>query len=311
MPNIGIVFSSELKKINLEKQMGKKYPVYLRFFDFLRGGGWNVFILTRKTYLGRRVFNGGYLYKGRGKFNPFLKQIKTDAIYDRSGGIKFPPAGEPDLPVVNIRTFKIFCWDKWQAYLRLKKYMPRTFWVGKEGNLPNVLPKIKTKIVVLKPYNGLKGLGVFIGDKKEALKFHFLEKYPLYIAQHFVDTSNGIPELVKGLHDLRVVIVNKKIVWSHIRTPPAGSFKANVAGGGEIKEIDCKKIPLAVRNISLKIAEDFYGEFNNPVFSVDFGLENSKPFIFELNDQIGFPLWEMKARDYFLKELVERLIRKK
>ena len=310
MPNIGIVFSSELKEINLEKQMGKKYPVYLRFFDFLRGEGWNVFILTRKTYLGKGVFKGGYFYKERGKFKLFLGQIKTSSIYDRSGGVKFPPAEEPDLPVVNMRAFKIFCWDKWQAYLRLKEYMPRTFWVGREENLPKVLPKIKTKMVVLKPYNGLKGLGVFIGDKKEALNFHFLEKYPLYITQHFVDTSGGIAGLIRGLHDLRVVIVNKKIVWSHIRTPPPGSFKANVAGGGEIKEIDCQKIPLVVRNICLKIAEDFYTEFNNPVFSVDFGLENNKPFIFELNDQIGFPRWEMKARDFFLKELVKRLINK-
>jgi len=308
MPNIGIVFSSKLREINLEKQMGKKYPVYLRFFDFFKNEGWNVFILTRKTYLGGGIFNGGYFYKGEGRFNLLLKQIKINSIYDRSGGVKFPPAEEPDLPVVNIRAFKIFCWDKWQAYLRLKKYMPKTFWVGKEENLSRVLPKIKTKIVVLKPFNGLKGLGVFIGDKREALNFRFLEKYPLYIAQHFVDTSAGIPGLVKGLHDLRVVIVNKKIVWSHIRTPPAGSLKANVAGGGEIKEIDCKKIPLTVRNICLKIAEDFYEEFDNPVFSVDFGLENNKPFIFELNDQIGFPRWEMKARDYFLKELVKRLI---
>ena len=32
--------------------------------------------------------------------------------------------------------------------------------------------------------------------------------------------------------------------------------------------------------------------------------------IFEINDQIGFPLWEMKKRDLFLKELVKNFKKK-
>jgi len=39
---------------------------------------------------------------------------------------------------------------------------------------------------------------------------------------------------------------------------------------------------------------------------LDFGInEKGEPKIFEINDQIGFPRWEMKNRDVFLKALVE------
>jgi len=307
---LGICFSREFSGRKPLSHIGKKLPSYLRLLKFCQKEGWEVYVLTRKTYQGSGIFKGGWLFC-KDQFLKTKKTIKIDLIYDRTGGVKFP-LEEDSTAVVNRRDFKLLCWDKWQAYQILSKFMPQTLWVGKKDNLVSVLPKIKTDWVVLKPFNGLKGVGIFIGPKKEALEFKFLGKSPQYIAQEFIDTSGGIKGVTSKLHDLRVVIVNRKVIWSHVRIPSPGSFKANVAHGGNIKEVNYQKqVPEEVKRIVNPIAKRFFEKYDNPIYSLDFGIDKAKgPFIFEINDQIGFPLWEMKARDKFLKELVKNLTSK-
>ena len=183
--------------------------------------------------------------------------------------------------------------------------MPKTVWLGNKRNLRQALQKINTNLVVLKPTNGLMGIGVFIGTKKQALKFRFKKKYVNnYIAQEFLDTSLGINGIAKGTHDLRIVMINNKIVWAHVRTPRQGEHRANAALGGTLKEVPLKKIPLSVKKIAKEISSLFYKEYDNPLFSLDFGMTNAGPKIIEINDQIGFPTWGMKNREKFLKELI-------
>ncbi|HSX49238.1 MAG TPA: hypothetical protein VLE44_03190, partial [Candidatus Saccharimonadales bacterium] len=173
-----------------------------------------------------------------------------------------------------------------------------------------VLPQIESDWIVLKPNNGLKGIGIYIGPKEKAVDFEFSKTKKEYIAQEFVDTSKGIEGLTKSNHDLRIVIVNAKIVWSHVRTPPKGSLEANVARGGSINEIDLNMIPERVKEVVAKITKLFSEKYDNPIYSLDFGFQDGHPFLFEINDTIGFPRWEMKNRDNFLKELVENFKQK-
>ena len=302
---VGICYSRQFEGADPLGHIGVKLPVYIRFLDLCQKNGWDTFVLTRKTYKGKGVFEGCWKFAD-GKFERVAKPVKIDLVYDRSAGIKFPPEGDNDIIWVNRRDFKILCWDKWKAYQEIGKYMPKTLWVEKEEDLASILPKIHTQWVVLKPYNWLKGLGVFIGPKEGAINFKFKKKYKHYIAQEFVDTSGGIPKITNGLHDLRVAIVNKQAVWSHVRVPEKGSFMANAAQGGILTEVDYSKVPESIKKIVGEIAEKFYIGYDNPAYSLDFGIgKDGIPKIFEINDQIGFPKWEMKARDAFLKGLVK------
>lgn len=301
---VGICFSRQFEGNDPLGHIGVKLPVYLRLLELCQKKGWGVFVLTRRTYQGKGIFKGSWQF-GKNKFLRIRKPIKIDLIYDRTGGVKFPWEEDSGVVIVNRRDFKLLCWDKWLAFKKIGQFMPQTVWVGERKNLIAALLEIKTDWVVLKPYNGLKGIGVFIGPKNKALTFEFLERYPQYIAQEFVDTSKGIPGIVKSLHDLRVAVVNGKAVWSHVRTPPPGSFKANVAQGGGIKEVACAKLPVSIKKTVGQIAKRFYKEFDNPIYCLDFGVSKDGPLIFELNDQMGFPRWEMKTRDIFLEELVE------
>ncbi|MBU0998160.1 ATP-grasp domain-containing protein [Patescibacteria group bacterium] len=300
---VGICFSKDFEGQTPLSHIQKKYKVYLRFLDLCQKENWDVFILTRKTYIGNGIFDGVWKFN-KGKFNIQREKVKIDLVYDRTGGIVFPFQADNSFKVVNIRDFKILCWDKWKTYKQIGDYMPKTFWVGEFEKLKKVLPRIKTDWVVLKPINGLKGLGIYVGPKNKAVNFK-PSTSKKYIAQEFINTSKGIPGICSDFHDLRVVVVNNKVVWSHVRIPPEGSFKANAARGGILTEVDYKKVPSCIKDIVEIISEKFYEKYDNPIFSIDFGIVGGKKaFVFEINDTIGFPLWEMKNRDLFLTELV-------
>lgn len=305
MVKFGMCFSRDFEGVTPLGHIGNKLPVYLRLLNLCQKEGWEVYALTRKTYKGDSNFNGAWSFKN-GKFEKVKKLVKINLVFDWVGNLLFPPKVKQRLRVVNIREFKELCCDKWETYLSLKSHMPKTFWVGELKNAGKLVDKVKTNNIVVKPYNSLKGKDIFIGKKEDFKNFKPEKEGRKYILQEFVDTSNGIPNLTRGMHDLRVVIVNNKVVWSHIRVPAAGKFLANVAQGGKLTEIDYEKAPGGVKKIVKEISNRFYKKYDNPVFSIDFGINQKRePKIFEINDQIGFPRWEMKNRDTFLNALVE------
>lgn len=303
MKKVGVCFSKGLQGNEPLHHIGTKLPVYTRLLDLIEGAGWEAYVLTRRTYRGNRIFSGGWKYS-KGKFHLVKRDLSIDLVYDRTGGVNFPPK-DNNLTVVNPRDFKILCWDKWATSKEIGQFMPKTILIENEGQIAPSLSKIKTKRVVLKPFNGLKGMGIFIGDKLDALNFKFPGNFPKYIMQEFVDTSGGIAHITPGTHDLRVVIVNSNPVWCHVRVPAPGSLLANAALGGDLTEVDYEIVPENIKEVVHKITKHFSENYDNPIYSLDFGVgKDRSPYIFEINDQIGFPKWEMRSRDSFLLALI-------
>lgn len=305
--NIGMAFSREFIGDTPLAHIGVKEPVYNRFLELCTLRGWNAYILTRKTHKGSGIFEGSWKFSD-GKFEMIKSPAKMDVVYDRTAGTKFPPEGDESIIWINRRDFKILAWDKWAAYQVIGHYMPQTLLVEDEKELPMVVNQIKTDLVVLKPFNGLKGLGIFIGPKSEAKNFKFHSKYKRYVAQEFIDTGDGISGIASGMHDLRIVVINGKVTWCHVREPVGGSLLANAAQGGNLTEINYEKVPNIIKNIVDDVSKKFYKEYDNPVYSLDFGVgKDGVPKIFEINDQMGFPKWEMRNRDIFLNFLVDNI----
>lgn len=304
MIKFGMCFSRNFEGNFPLSHIGKKLPVYLRLLELCEKEGWEVYVLTRKTYVGNSKFNGAWLFKN-GKFERVKKIIKIDLVFDWVGSLMFPPKDDKSLKIVNTREFKELSCNKWEAYLTLRDYMPKTYWVGELKNATKLIGQIMTDNIVLKPYDGLRGKDIFIGAKEKLKDFKPEKSGGKYILQEFIDTSNGIHNLTPGKHDLRIVVINGEVTWCHIRVPTEGSLLANAAQGGNLTEIDYKLVPESVKKIVKIISHKFYKEYDNPVFSLDFGIgPDGQPLIFEINDQIGFPRWEMKNRDNFLNGLV-------
>ena len=94
---------------------------------------------------------------------------------------------------------------------------------------------------------------------------------------------------------------------AHVRTPKDGGYLANVAQGGSIKEVELEKIPKPIMEVVLDIQKKIDDKFDNPIYSIDFGVMDGKPYVFELNDQIGFPREDMASAKNFVSSLVEAL----
>jgi glutathione synthase/RimK-type ligase-like ATP-grasp enzyme len=304
MKTVGIIFSAPITRLDPLKRTGKKRPVYVELLRKCKEKGWDAVVLTKKTYQKNGQFLGYWRLKQDDSFEIIKSEILVDLVYDRTGGRSFPIENDT-LEVVDNRDFKHLAWDKWLQYQEVGEYMAKTVLVDRE-DVKESFKSLKTDFIVMKPTNGLKGLGIYIGIKENAFNFNFPygEKY---IVQEFIETKFGIPGITRGRHDLRVVIINAKPVWSHVRIPPEGEYKANTSGrnGGKLEEISVATLPERVMQIVEKVAKRFAKKYDNPVYSLDFGFDESgKPWIFEINDQIGFPKMNMKAKDVFITELM-------
>lgn len=302
---IAIIFSAPLTYKDPLKRVKHKRPTYIELLRRCQEKGWEAVIVTRKTYQGNGTFKGYWKLKEDDTFEQRKEEIRVDLVYDRTGGLHFPIKNDP-LKVVDNRGFKLLAYDKWQQYQEIGEYMSKTVLVDRD-RVREGLNELKTDWVVLKPTNGLKGSGIYIGPKSETLQFIFPNNFTQYIASEFIETKNGIPTITNRRHDLRVVIINGKAVWSHVRIPPNGEYKANLSGrnGGTLKEILVKDLPSSVLAIVKDVSQKFLEKYDNPIYSLDFGFdETGKPWLFELNDQIGFPTPKMEAKNAFLDELI-------
>jgi len=63
MKKVGICFSKDLQGQDPLGHIVTKIRVYLRLLDLMQKEGWEAYVLTRKTYKGGGIFNGGWQYR--------------------------------------------------------------------------------------------------------------------------------------------------------------------------------------------------------------------------------------------------------
>ncbi|HRZ94947.1 MAG TPA: hypothetical protein P5262_00030 [Candidatus Moranbacteria bacterium] len=175
-------------------------------------------------------------------------------------------------------------------------------------HLSVALNKISNKQkMVLKPANLSGGENVFIGQKAELIERVGAAKINLtdWILQDFIDSSDGIPGIMRGIHDLRLVIIDTAIVYSYYRTPAKGSLLANLAQGGSMEIVPLKKLPKSILPI-VKKANQLFSGFEHKIYTIDLMFDKDKqPWIVELNSMPGmyFAPGQEKTRDFFYKKL--------
>lgn len=285
---------------------GGKRLAYYAFFKRGTLVGLDMYLASReKNYLGGLKFKDPLFFTGK-KFIKTKGSIVADAIYDRSGGLKFP-SKKISAKVLNNIAFKAICFDKNKMQRIIGKFMPKSFKIKNQSDFDKKVNLFsKKEIVVVKPSTGFGGKGIIIDTPENIFASGLIIKKE-YVLQKFVDTSYGIKGLTKGRHDLRIVIVDGKMIYACLRTPQGNNYLANVAQGGEIREIPLNKVPTAVKNYVNRIKIILDKKFGYPVYSIDFGIEKGKPFVFELNDQIGFPSTKMRSYPLFIKALIKSL----
>lgn len=240
-----------------------------------RGGRFAI-VRGQESYIGNRTFSCGWIYDGT-TFRASSEPLVCDIIYNKGHF-----SGDGSEIILNHPDLDAICTDKVRTYELLPNVSPKTVCVAGAEMLPELLEVLRTDRVVGKPTHGEGGHDVHIGSKDTVAQM--LRRFP-YILQEYVDTSGGIPKLVDGLHDLRVIVVNGTAVQAFIRTPPPGGILPNVAQGGSTHEVNLKDVPEDAMHI-VRCVDDQLKCFPNRLYSVDMGRDVSGSwFLFELNSR--------------------------
>lgn len=240
------------------------------------------------------VFEKSWAYRDK-KWQKIKKPIKPDLIFDKIAGKKDYELFDWKMKVskkvkfFNNPLFRTLCDNKLNQYILFKEFMAPSFLVNNFSDLKNTIAKLKSTKAVLKPFYGSGGFGIFIGSKKEALKQKI--EYPILV-QEFIKSEKGIPGFSQKneLADLRLVLVNHKVIYALSRIAKKGSLFTNFHQGAEAVSVPLNKIPNSVNLIVKKMIQSL-SSFSSNNYSIDFLFTNNKkPILVEINTTPGLDL---------------------
>ena len=109
------------------------------------------------------------------------------------------------------------------------------------------------------------------------------------------------------MHDLRLIFVNEKLIYSYLREPAEDSYLANLSQGGSLTIVPKEKLPASLKPI-IRYVKEVFETFSPRIFSIDLMFdEKSKPWIVELNSMPGL-FFTPEEKPYILelyRELIE------
>lgn len=213
-------------------------------------------------------------------------KIKPDVFFDKfpldSVGKKIKKSLSKKGILINDLQLELFCKDKFTQYKKFKDISPQTVLIKSKKDFLEKIDKIKSEKVLLKPRFGHGGYGIFLINKNKKFSKNIFTTD--YILQEFIDTTKGVKKFdISGVHDLRCVIKNGKIIYSFCRLPTKG-FLANLHQGGIAKIFNPDK---KMRELVKKI-DKFMKRFGERIYSADFFYSNGKYYLVELNSKPGF-----------------------
>lgn len=268
----------------------KRYQYsYEYFYDLCLRDGIQMYRASYEWYdYEKNIFKYAWVFEGIGGCWKKINNIKPDIIYDKTTGrLEVHYKKElirPHYPFINDIFFTMTIDDKFITGLIFAKWSKKSWIVRNNKELLRFSKNIRTSKIVIKPIAKSGGKGIIIISKSKLKEVRIKEEM---IIQDFIDSSQGVPGVTSGLHDLRLVFVNSKLVYSYIRKPKKGSYLANLAQGGSLIIVPNKKIPKSVRPI-IRYANQVFESYEPRIFTIDIMFDKSRrPWIVELNSMPG------------------------
>lgn len=281
-----------------EPDLSRTYEEFCRIAD--RKGG-------KMVISNFRYFEDGVLQKGvfheSGEWHR-CSDFEVNVVYDK---YKFDGKTRQlkkiiteKFHVINKFGLERICKDKLMTYKQFQGIVPETRVATKE-NVRRMLSE--SPKVVLKPRYDYGGEGVELIDSIEDF-----EPGENLLAQKFMDASKGYEELgVKGVHDLRVLVINGSPQAAYFRLADEG-FISNVSMGGSIKFIDNEEIPEAALE-KVREVSGVLEKWNPSFYSVDMVFDSEdEVHVLELNSKPGLNFYDDEEIRGRKKPVMENLI---
>lgn len=286
------------------------FASYADLIARVESAGFVVVIVRADAYLGAALWSS-YSKIIDGEVQFFDEEVRSDVIFNRDANNTIPRID--DCVVINHPDFDELCIDKYKTAKAFPELSPKTAYIHSFAQLQNTLEswqlKEKQNIVLKKNYLH-SGLGITI-EPWEKLTEDFYDDWTDILVQSFEDSTNGIPGLVDGPHDLRIYVVDGQAVNAMIRTPKPGTLIASVEMGGASKTVPLSAIDQTVFNQVASI-EPKLKQYGRTLYAADF-LKNTdgKYILVELNSRPGVPnpAWEEYevVQSAFAKLLIDSL----
>lgn len=196
-----------------------------------------------------------------------------------------------------------------------------------KAKLDKLLKKHRYKVdfsdtYIIKDKTGTGGFKIYKLDFnkfgfKEIKKHYVLDKKNKkilsYIFQPFINCSNGfVFGQYHGFIDLRLILLNHKIIQTYIRIAKKGKFKCNEHQGGNLVYISTKEVPKDVLIMARKIIKNLDTKLNlkHSLYSLDFiRSSNGNLYFIEGNTNPGVD-WNhrKKINEIKSKELINLIV---
>jgi len=171
--------------------------------------------------------------------------------------------------------------------------VPQTVIVRRSDDLKGAVKILGGFPVILKQPVGSYGNGVTIIESMRALKSVIVWDQPLYLLQKFVKFSKG--------KDIRIFVVNGKVIGSMMRSAKKGEFRSNIELGGVGRPIKVTDEEVSIALRSVQALDLHYG-------GVDVIRGQDGPAVLEVNSTPGFKSLEKATEINVAKSIVDYAI---
>ncbi|AEF96183.1 ATP-grasp domain-containing protein [Methanotorris igneus] len=213
----------------------------------------------------REIINGIENYH----YDLILSRVERDYLFEGIYALKFFES--EGLNVINNSETVYTCQNKYLTYLKLKKYMPKSFltYTNNFEKILNAMEKNKMDFpIVIKPIYGGYGNGVVKVNSREELK-NIVELLKFHNREIFIQ------EFVKYENDVRAFVVGDDIIGVMERIPK-NDWRANFSLGADVREF---KLDNETEELILKCVEKVGAD----IVGVDVLVCRDKSYILEMN----------------------------
>jgi len=206
--------------------------------------------------------------------------------------------------VINNRTTINICADKYRNYVRLKDYgltQPKTVLIPNKDMVDVSFEALDTKFpIIMKTLRGSKGVGVLYIESKKSL-----DAIVQLVYKTDEDNDLLIQEYIKTEYDVRVIILDGRVIASMRRDVVEGDFRSNYAQGAPVSKFNLtdmeeKQCLLAAKAVNgIFTAVDFIPAKNR---------EKNPPYILEVNSSPGTEGIEEATNTNISKEVITHFL---
>ena len=198
------------------------------------------------------------------------------------------------------------CADKWETSQLLsanKVRIPKQLFVKDVENFDFLLGKLGGSPIIAKPTQGSMGVGVMklVDEESTRLVLEFVHKTNQgFILQEYIDTSNS----VHGGEDLRIHVLNGKVISAMKRTAPKNKLRANISTSAAGKKFKCTP---EIEKLAIAAVEAIPGlNYGGVDVMVEPHPDGEKLYVIEVNGNSGTKIIDIVGYNHFI-DIVEFL----